>query len=117
MEVRFAKGKWGEPSVIVWMRTLATLIRNEPTTPLERLLIMVDAESGICPPLDPQRFTFLNPDLNVFLERSLQGEWIGLSTRSSAQPHGIGLSESALFDDQGIFGGSAQSLVLAKRKL
>ena len=115
VEVRFANGRWGDRDVIVWMRTLATLMPDEPTTPLERLLVMVDAESGICPPLDPNRFTFVNPDLTIYLERPLEGEWLGLAVRSAAHPFGVGLSESALFDARGIFGRAAQSLALAKR--
>jgi Acyl-CoA thioesterase C-terminal domain/Acyl-CoA thioesterase N-terminal domain len=115
VEVRFAKGQWGDPDVTVWMRTLATLMPDEPMTPFERLLVMVDAESGICPPLNPSHFTFLNPDLSVYVERQFEGEWLGLAVRSGAQPSGVGLAESSLFDARGIFGRAAQSLALATR--
>lgn len=115
VELRFARGTWGDRDVTVWMRTLASLLPNEAPSSLERLLAMVDAESGVCPPLDPARFTFLNPDLSVYLERPLEGEWLGLAARSAAQPIGIGLAESSLFDARGTFGRAAQSLVIAGR--
>jgi len=77
--------------------------------------VMVDAESGICPPLDPRRFTFLNPDLSVHLERPFEGEWLGLWARSGAHPEGVGLAESQLFDARGVVGRAAQSLVVSAR--
>jgi hypothetical protein len=116
IDVRFARGKWGERDVVVWARPTVPLVLGEPLSPLSRVLIMVDAESGICPPVAASGYTFINPDLTLYLERPLAGEWLGLAIRSAAQPEGIGIAESALFDAKGTFGRSAQSLTVAPRQ-
>lgn len=115
VEIRFARGTWGERDVAVWMRALPTTVAGDPSSPLERVLAVVDSQSGVCPPLDPVTHTFLNPDLTVYLERPLVGGWVGMAARSCAQSIGVGLSESGLFDAAGTFGRSAQSLVVAAR--
>ncbi len=116
IDIRFARGQWGDREVIAWARPTVPLVLGEPMSPLCRVLTIIDAESGICPPLPPGDLTFVNPDLTLYSERPLAGEWLGLSIRSSALPSGIGLAESALFDAEGIFGRSAQSLAIAARK-
>lgn len=115
VELRFARGAWGERDVVVWARPTAALIEGEPLTPTDRVLIIVDAESGICPPLAPGPFTFVNPDLTVYFERPLRGDWLGLAVRSSAHAHGVGIAESLLFDTGGPIGRGAQSLCIAAR--
>jgi hypothetical protein len=115
VDVRFASGQWGDRSVVVWSRPTVELVAGEPLTAVERTLIIVDAESGICPPLDPQRASFVNPDLTVYFERELRGDWLGLSVRSAAHSHGVGIAESLLFDEGGPVGRSVQSLVLGAR--
>lgn len=115
IELRYAAGTWGDRAVVAWMRTLAPLVEGEPDDPLERVLTLVDAESGVCPPLPPGRFTFVNPDLTLYLERALRNEWLGLSIRSSAHAHGVGIAESGLFDREGMIGRSAQSLLVVPR--
>ena len=115
IDIRFARGVWSDREVIVWARPTVPLVLGEPMSPLGRVLTIIDAESGICPPLPPADLTFVNPDLTLYCERPLAGDWLGLSIRSSALPSGIGLAESALFDATGIFGRSAQSLTVAPR--
>ena len=116
VDVRFARGVWGDRDVVVWARPTVDLVEGEPLDPAERVLILVDAESGICPPLDPTRHTFVNPDLTVYFERPLEGEWVGLAARSAAHAHGVGIAESLLFDARGAVGRGAQSLVVADRR-
>jgi len=115
VDARFARRKWGDRSVTVWMRPTAELVLGETTSALQRVLILVDAESGVCPPLDPMRHTFVNPDLTLYLERPLEGEWLGMDIRSAAHANGVGLAESLLFDAKGALGRAAQSLVVASR--
>ncbi len=115
VDMRFARGAWGDREVVVWARPTAALIEGEPLSPAEHALIIVDAESGLCPPLDPMRYTFLNPDLTVYFERPLRGEWLGLAARSSAYEHGTGIAESLLFDEAGPMGRGAQSLMVTNR--
>ncbi|MFO0554401.1 MAG: thioesterase family protein [Polyangiaceae bacterium] len=115
IEGRIARGVWGDRDIVTWSRPVVALVEGEELRPAERVLIIADAESGICPPLDPMRYTFLNPDLTVYFERPLEGEWLGLATRSAAHAHGVGIAESLLFDARGALGRSAQSLIVAPR--
>lgn len=115
VDARFARGAWGERDVVVWARPTAALVAGEVASPLERVLVIADAESGICPPLPVDAFTFLNPDLTVYLERPLEGDWLGVAARSGAHASGVGLAESQLFDPRGVIGRAAQSLVVAAR--
>ncbi|MGB1275482.1 MAG: thioesterase family protein, partial [Nannocystaceae bacterium] len=66
-------------------------------------------------PLDPSAFTFVNPDLTVYLERPPQGAWFGFDIRSTASGEGMGLSQSSVRDCEGVVARSAQSLVVATR--
>lgn len=60
-------------------------------------------------------FYVADGDRFVYLERPLEGEWLGLAARSSAHEHGTGIAESLLFDARGPIGRGAQSLVVAAR--
>jgi hypothetical protein len=115
IEMRIARGVWAKGPVDAWMRPLYPLVAGEKTSPCERVLILADAESGVCPPLDPAVWSFLNPDLTVYFGREPLGEWLGLSIASEAHADGIGLAQSALSDLEGPFGRAAQSLVIAPR--
>jgi hypothetical protein len=115
IELRVARGTWANGPVDGWMRPLFPLVRGEPTSPCERVLILVDAESGVCPPVHPDRWSFLNPDLTVYFGREPRGEWLGLQIVSEAHADGTGLAQSALCDLDGPFGRAAQSLVVGPR--
>ncbi|HEX9604926.1 MAG TPA: thioesterase family protein [Myxococcales bacterium] len=115
IELRIARGTWAKGPVDAWMRPLFPLVGGEPTSACERVLILADAESGVCPPLEPDRWSFLNPDLTVYFGREPRGQWIGLEIVSEAHADGMGLAQSALSDLEGPFGRAAQSLVVAPR--
>lgn len=115
IEGRFTRGTWGEPQVFAWLRSKVPLVEGEAPSPLQRVMIVADAESGVCPPLDVERYTFVNPDLTVALDREPEGEWIGLDAVSTASPLGIGLAQSALYDQRGLFGRAAQVLFVERR--
>jgi hypothetical protein len=51
----------------------------------------------------------------VYLHRPPAGEWVCLDATTIPQPSGIGLADSALYDENGPIGRSLQSLVLARR--
>lgn len=115
IEGRYLRGRWGDPSVTVWARVLAPLVAGEPTSALQRAVLLADAESGLCPPLDIARFTFVNPDLNLHFNREPEGEWIALETVSTTSALGVGLSQSVLHDRLGPFGRASQALLVERR--
>lgn len=115
MEVRVARGTWGSGALAAWMRMRAPLVPGEQPTPLQRVMIAADSGNGVSLALDVARFTFVNPDLTVYLHRWPAGEWVCLDATTTPQPTGIGLAESALHDTEGPIGRSLQSLVIAPR--
>jgi hypothetical protein len=79
-----------------------------------RVAAAADFGNGVSSILDWRRYVFINPDLTVYLHRHPAGEWICLdaSTRVEA---GVGLAESALYDEVGAIGRSLQGLLITTR--
>ena len=73
-----------------WLSPLVPLVDSEPTTPLQRLAMVVDSANGIGAAVDPQQFVFMNTDTVVHLHRLPDGEDFGLRARGSIGPDGIG---------------------------
>lgn len=116
VEARFVRGAWGDRDIVAWFRPRVALVAGEGEMgPVERVLVLADAQSGLCPPLDPLRYSFVNPDLTVYFERPVEGTWVGFATRAAAHPHGVGFAETSLFDARGTCGRSAQVMVVAAR--
>ena len=57
----------------------------------------------------------VNPDLTVYFARLPAPGPIGLDIHSRVGDAGVGLSEARLRDTEGVFGRSAQSLVISPR--
>ncbi len=115
VDVRVLDPPWGKTPVRCWARARVPLIHGRPTRPEAHTLILADAESGMGPPVDPMQWTYLNPDLTVYFGRLPAAGWLGLDIRSFAGDLGGGLSEARLRDERGVFGRSAQSLVVQQR--
>ena len=58
---------------------------------------------------------FLNPDLTLHLARPPAGEWIGLDAVTVPSDQGMGMAESAVYDEKGRLGRAVQSLLLQRR--
>jgi hypothetical protein len=115
VELRRVHGEWGRTPIGVWGRPRVPLVAGTQTTPHESLMVLADAQSGLGTPLDPQRYSFVNPDLTVYLERDPVGPWFGFEIRSVVGPQGSGVSQSEVRDQMGCVGRSAQALVAALR--
>lgn len=115
MELRVARGTFGTGSMAMWMRARVAIVRGEPITPLQRVAVAADSGNGISVALDLSRWTFVNPDLTVYLHRLPRGEWVCLDATTIPQPHGIGLADTALYDEAGPIGRSLQSLIVQPR--
>ncbi len=116
MEIRFVSGGFDEVGPAVgWLRMRQPLVGEEPATPLQRLLVAADVGNGISAALDFRRFTFVNVDLTVQLERLPEGEWIGLDAVTLPRPTGNATAESVLSDERGRVGRALQSLFVAER--
>lgn len=115
MEVRVARGTFGSGALTAWMRMLHPLLPGETPSPLQRVMIAADSGNGLSVALDVKDYTFINPDLTVHLHRLPVGEWVGMDAVTTPEHHGIGLAQSALYDEQGPLGRSLQSLLVESR--
>ena len=120
VEHRIVSGSWNDPGPIqVWIRLLVPLVAGEDPTGVQRVAAAADFGNGVSSAIDYERYLFINPDLTIHLSRVPQGEWIGLAAHSvygtPAESSGVGFAESALHDELGRVGGSAQSLFVGPR--
>jgi hypothetical protein len=114
MEIVFARGKFLEPGpATVWMRPRVALVEGEEFTPLQRVMVAADGGNGVSAPLDWSGFIFINTDLTVHLLRPPVGEWICLD--SVTHVDGIGMTDTALWDEHGRIGRAAQTLLVRAR--
>lgn len=116
LDWRFVAGNFDEPGpATVWTRLRVGLVSGEPATPLQRLLVMADAASGISAVLDWSTYTFVNVDLGIHLLRPPEGEWMAMDAQTLLGPDGAALCTSVLHDTRGRVGSSTQSLMVAVR--
>jgi hypothetical protein len=114
MEILFARGKFLEPGpATVWMRPRVALVEGEEFTPLQRVMVAADGGNGVSAPLDWSGFIFINTDLTVHLLRPPVGEWVCLDAVTHVD--GIGMTDTALWDERGRIGRAAQTLLVQAR--
>jgi hypothetical protein len=116
IDYHFVAGSFAEPGpAICWIRLKYPIVAGTTPSPLERTLAAADSGNGVSAVLDWSQYLFINTDLTVILHRQPVGEWVCLDAATYPQPHGIGLAESALFDEKGPLGRSTQTLFLGRR--
>ena len=114
MEIVFARGKFLEPGpATAWMRPWVALVEGEEFTPLQRVMVAADGGNGVSAPLDWSGFIFINTDLTVHLLRPAVGEWVCLDAVTHVD--GIGMTDTALWDERGRIGRAAQTLLVRAR--
>jgi hypothetical protein len=116
LEWRFATGSFNSPGpAAAWTRPECALVEGEPITPLQHLLVMTDAASGISAVLDWSAATFANVDLTVALHRPPRGEWLGKDATTVLGDSGAAQCSAVLFDTAGAIGRSSQALFVEPR--
>lgn len=112
----FIRGGFGAPGpCLVWTRLKVPLVAGEETSPLERLLVMADAASGVSAVLDWSEYLFINVDLGIHLERPPSGDWFAMDAATRIGDAGAGLCTSVLSDHRGRLGITTQSLLVDRR--
>ncbi|GHD13954.1 thioesterase family protein [Zhihengliuella salsuginis] len=98
----------------VWLRSSFDMVSSGPTTPLVRLLGMVDTANGVAPRVEPgpESWMFPNVDLQIHMHRAPEGEWLGVQAQQTYGTDGIGLTSGVLHDVKGPFGRSEQILTV-----
>jgi Acyl-CoA thioesterase C-terminal domain/Acyl-CoA thioesterase N-terminal domain len=114
VEHRFVAGSFDQPGPATdWIRLRVPLVEGEDTSPLSRVAAAADFGNGVSRTLSRNDgFSFINPDLTIYLHRYPASEWVCLDAVTHVGPYGVGLSESLVFDEQGPIGRSAQSLLI-----
>jgi len=116
MEYRFVRGAFLEIGpAAVWMRMSHPLLAGEEPSPLVRVLIAADSGNGVSAVLDYRRYLFINTDLTVHLLRPPRGEWVCLDAVTYPHRDGVGLADTALWDERGRIGRAAQTLLVRER--
>ena len=117
VEVRFVAGGFAQPGpATAWFRLMLPVVDDEPPSPLQRTMAAADFGNGISAAVSWDQFTFVNPELTVFLLREPEGEWIGNDATTAIDPGGIGLADATLHDARGPFARALQSLYVAARR-
>jgi hypothetical protein len=116
MDTKFVRGSFLELGpATVWMRMRYPLVAGEEPSPLQRVLCAADSGNGVSAALDYRRYVFINTDLSVHLHRLPLGEWVCLESTTRWEPNGVGLADTALWDEQGRIGRGAQTLLVRER--
>jgi hypothetical protein len=116
MEWRFVSGSFAEMGpATVWLRMRHPLLAGEEPSPLTRLLVAADSGNGVSATLPFDRWMFINTDLSIHVHRLPAGEWVCLDSVTFADGDGLGLSDTALYDERGLIGRAAQTLLIDRR--
>jgi hypothetical protein len=112
-DIRFVEGGFDRPGpAAAWIRLTVPVVAGEEITPLMRLAAASDYGNGLSWSLPRDGWSFINPDLSVHVTRLPEGEWVCLRSITHPGHAGIGLAESALYDQRGRIGRAVQSLLL-----
>ena len=98
-----------------WIRLAVPVLPGEVPSPLQRVMGAADFGNGISRVVEFTEAVFINPDLTVHLHRLPVGEWVCLQAASRLEGAGVGLAQSALWDEQGPLGRALQSLLVEAR--
>jgi len=112
MEIRFVRGSLVQPGpALAWFRLAVPLIPGEDPSPLVRVTAASDFSNGSSTLLSWHEFTFINPDLTIYLTRYPVGEWVCLDAVTHPGPDGTGVAQSRLHDQTGPIGTTLQSVL------
>jgi hypothetical protein len=117
MDYRFVAGEFTRPGpATAWLRMRHPLVAGEEPTALQRVAVAADSGNGISAPLDFRRFVFINVDLTIHLGREPSGKWVCLDSTTIPDATGVGITDTALYDERGALGRAAQTLLVAERR-
>ena len=117
MDMRYVAGGWlSSGPATAWFRLTCPVVQGWPVTPAMRAAAAADFGNGISMLLPFEEWSFVNPDLTMYLDRQPVGEWVCLDATTSVRAEtGLGLAQSTLFDEHGAIGRALQTLVIEPR--
>lgn len=112
VEVKMLAGDFAEPGPgKAWIRLRVPLVDGEDTTGVEQVAAAADFGNGVSNLAGNERnWVFINPDLEIRMNRRPEGEWIYLDSDTRISPGGAGIASSTIADHKGWLGLAAQSL-------
>lgn len=116
VETRLAQGRFFNGPCAAWFRLRHPLLQGEAPSAYQRVAVAADSGNGISAILDFGKYLFVNGDLTINLLRRPHGEWVCIDARTHLGAEGCGLSESRVFDAQGLVGVASQSLAIRLRE-
>src|SRR5581483_1977802 len=116
VEHRFVAGSLATPGPATdWIRLRVPVVAGEPTSPLARVAAVADFGNGVSWVLERKDgWSFINPDLTVYVHRPPAGEWVCLEAATWVDDQGLGVAESRLWDERGPIGRAVQALVVER---
>lgn len=95
-----------------WVRTAQPLLEDEPVSDLARFAGLLDIANGMSVRADPREIAFPNVDLTAHLFDEPHGDWVGFDTTVSFGAGGLGVTSSAIHDQDGPVGTLSQALTV-----
>ena len=99
----------GEGRGCSWVRLPLDVREGIANSPLVTIATLADFANGFAQLHLNAEQGFINADLTLNLHRLPVGEWIAIDARTLAQPHGISMVETVLYDQRGMIGRVSQS--------
>lgn len=98
-----------------WARPRIPLIAGEDMTGWQRVMTVADSGSGISMAFPPDEYPAINTDLIVVLDRTAEGEWIGMDSQTTIAPGGGATARTGISDLTGQIGHATQTLLVGRR--
>jgi hypothetical protein len=116
VSVRLIEGALEKPGpAAAWMRLDVPLVDGEANTPLLQAVQAADFSSGVAQIVDMREWTFINPEISLYLFRAPRDQWILIRSRTRVGANGAGLTTATLSDRQGPFAEVMQAMSFEKR--
>jgi hypothetical protein len=117
VSVRLIEGALEKPGpAAAWMRLDVPLVEGEANTPLLQAVQAADFSSGVAQIVDMRQWTFINPEISLYLFRAPEDEWILIRSRTRVGANGAGLTTASLSDRQGPFAEVMQAMTFERRE-
>lgn len=102
IEWRFVTGGFDDVGAAqVWTRVRVPLVDDEPTSDLQRMLVVADSTNGISAALPMDTWLSIPPSLTVVVQRPPDDEWFMLDATTSIDSQGTGVARSRIVDQAG----------------
>ncbi|THD70797.1 MAG: thioesterase family protein [Bradyrhizobium sp.] len=116
VSVRLIEGALEKPGpAAAWMRLDVPLVDGEANTPLLQAVQAADFSSGVAQIVDMREWTFVNPEISLYLFRAPQDQWILIRSRTRVGACGAGLTTATLSDRHGPFAEVMQAMTFERR--